>query len=104
MRVSAVCYAAASIEEVKELSYKVTSVTHNHIEGIKGAEATAVAIYMALQGSSIQEIKDYCKKELDSMWDEMKRFENPQTYYVDLSQKMWDMKHELLKGQGKITK
>ena len=58
MRVSAVCYAAASIEQVKELAYKVTAVTHNHIEGIKGAEATAVAVYMALQGSSMQEIKD----------------------------------------------
>lgn len=58
MRVSAVCYVADSIKQVKELSYKVTTVTHNHIEGIKGAEATAVAVYMALQGSSMQEIKD----------------------------------------------
>ena len=58
MRVSAVAYVADSIEQVKELSYKVTAVTHNHIEGIKGAEATAVAVYMALQGSSMQEIKD----------------------------------------------
>lgn len=63
MRVSAVCYAAASIEQVKDLSYKVTAVTHNHIEGIKGAEATAVAVYMALQGSSMQEIKDVFIKD-----------------------------------------
>ena len=75
MRVSAVCYAAASIEEVKELSYKVTSVTHNHVEGIKGAEATAVAIYMALQGSSIQEIKDVIIKDyypIDFTLDEIR--------------------------------
>ena len=75
MRVSAVCYAAASIEEVKELSYKVTSVTHNHVEGIKGAEATAVAIYMALQGSSIQEIKDVIIKDyypMDFTLDEIR--------------------------------
>ena len=75
MRVSAVCYAAASIEQVKELSYKVTSVTHNHVEGIKGAEATAVAIYMALQGSSIQEIKDVIIKDyypMDVTLDEIR--------------------------------
>ena len=58
MRVSAVAYVADSIEQVKELSYKVTAVTHTHIEGMRGAEATAVAVYMALQGSSMQEIKD----------------------------------------------
>ena len=34
---------------------------------------------------SIDEIRDYCTQQLDAMWDEMKRFENPQTYYVDLS-------------------
>ena len=34
---------------------------------------------------SINEIKDYCRQQLDAMWDEMKRFENPQNYYVDLS-------------------
>ena len=49
MRVSAVAYFANSIEETKELSKKVTEVTHNHPEGIKGAEAVAVCIYLALQ-------------------------------------------------------
>ena len=75
MRVSAVCYAAASIEQVKELAYKVTAVTHNHIEGIKGAEATAVAVYMALQGSSMQEIKDVVIKDyypMDFTLDEIR--------------------------------
>lgn len=43
--VSPVVYVAKCIEEVKELSYQVTSVTHNHLEGIKGAEAIAVATY-----------------------------------------------------------
>ena len=51
MRVSPVVYFAKSLEEVKELSRIVTSVTHNHPEGIKGAEATAVAAYMALHES-----------------------------------------------------
>ena len=31
------------------------------------------------------------------MWDEIKRFDNPQTYYVDLSQKLWDIQQELLR-------
>lgn len=58
MRVSPVAYIAKSIEEVKVLSYKVTCITHNHPEGIKGAEATAIATYMALHGASKKEIRD----------------------------------------------
>ena len=49
---------------------------------------------------SIEEIRAYCKSELNSMWDEVLRFENPHNYYVDLSQKLWDEKHELLR-QGR---
>lgn len=59
MRVSSAGFAATSLEEAKELSKLVTEVTHNHPEGIKGAEATAVAIYLAKSGSSILEIRDY---------------------------------------------
>ena len=46
---------------------------------------------------SLQEIKAYCMKEVDALWDEVKRFDNPHTYYVDLSQKLWDIKYDLLK-------
>lgn len=49
----------------------------------------------------IHAVKDYCKACLDTLWDEVKRFENPHTYYVDLSQKLWDIKNELLKGKKK---
>lgn len=42
------------------------------------------------------EIRDYCAAQLELQWDEVKRFENPHTYYVDLSQKLWDIKHDLL--------
>lgn len=59
MRVSAAGFAAESLEEAKKLSKLVTEVTHNHPEGIKGAEATAVAIYMAKSGRSILDIRDY---------------------------------------------
>ena len=61
MRVSPCAYAARTIEEAKELSRAVTEVTHNHPEGIKGAEAVTVAIYMALHGSSLMDIQDYIK-------------------------------------------
>ena len=59
MRISAVPYFANSIEEVKDLSLKVTAVTHDHPEGIKGAEATAVCIWFALKGKSKEEIIKY---------------------------------------------
>ena len=42
------------------------------------------------------EIRDYCAAQLELQWDEVKRFENPHKYYVDLSQKLWDTKHKLL--------
>lgn len=63
MRVSAVAYVAKTLEEVKELSCKVTDVTHNHIEGLKGAEATAVATFMALQNKDMTEIRTVIDKE-----------------------------------------
>ncbi len=50
---------------------------------------------------SLQEIRDYCMEQVDTLWDEVKRFDNPHTYYVDLSQKLWDIKYNLLKHNGK---
>ena len=44
----------------------------------------------------LESVKNYCKEQLDTLWDEVKRFENPHKYYVDLSQKLWDIKHTLL--------
>lgn len=41
-------------------------------------------------------IREYCARQLDTLWDEVKRFENPHEYYVDLSQKLWDKKQRLL--------
>ena len=59
MRISAAGWYGKDIAEVKRLSYMVTSVSHDHIEGIKGAEATAVAIWAARNGCSKDEIADY---------------------------------------------
>ena len=49
---------------------------------------------------SIEEIRRDCVRQLDTLWDSVKRFENPQTYYVDLSQKLWDIKTDLLHKKG----
>lgn len=46
---------------------------------------------------SLAEIRSYCLEQVDTLWDEVKRFDNPHTYYVDLSQKLWDIKYGLLK-------
>ena len=45
---------------------------------------------------SATEIRSYCADQLETLWDEVKRFENPHEYYVDLSKKLWDKKNELL--------
>ena len=45
---------------------------------------------------SLQEIQKYCLEQVDTLWDEVKRFENPHNYYVDLSQRLWDTKQGIL--------
>jgi nicotinate phosphoribosyltransferase len=45
---------------------------------------------------SYAQICEYCKAQVDTLWDEIKRFENPHTYYVDLSEKLWNIKNSLL--------
>ena len=57
MRVSACGWAGRTLDEVKAMSRAVTEVTHNHPEGIKGAEATAAATFLARTGKSMEEIK-----------------------------------------------
>ena len=44
----------------------------------------------------IDVLREYCKMEIDGLWDEVKRFENPHTYYVDLSEDLWQLKHKML--------
>lgn len=45
---------------------------------------------------SLEALKEYCKIEIDGLWDEVKRFENPHTYYVDMSKKLWQLKQDML--------
>ena len=53
------------------------------------------------ESPSIHDIREYCKEQIMTLWDEVKRFENPHKYYVDLSRKLWDIKQGLLMNRGK---
>ncbi len=48
------------------------------------------------QRPNIEEIRSYCLNQIDLLWEEVTRFENPHNYYVDLSQKLWNIKQQLL--------
>lgn len=62
MRISAVGFAAKNFDELKEMSRAVTAVSHDHPEGLKGAEATAAAILLARRSKSKEEIRDFITK------------------------------------------
>ena len=76
MRVSAAGWLYDSLERTREVARATANVTHNHPEGIKGAEATASAIYMARNEASKEEIKEYIEGEfhynLDRTLDEIR--------------------------------
>lgn len=48
------------------------------------------------ENPSLEALREYCKIEVDGLWDEVKRFENPHTYYVDMSKKLWELKQSML--------
>ena len=83
MRVSACGWVGKTLDEVKAMSRAVTEVTHNHPEGIKGAEATAIATFLARTGKSMEEIKAVVVRDyypLDFTLDEIRP-----TYEFDVS-------------------
>ena len=49
---------------------------------------------------TLEQIRSYAIEQVETLWDEVKRFDNPQTYYVDLSQKLWDIKYGMLKNKS----
>lgn len=84
MRVSPAGAKAESMEEALELAKKSAEVTHNHPEGIKGAQATAAAIFLALHGKKKSEIKEYIEKEFG--YDLSRQYGNIQrSYRFDVS-------------------
>ena len=52
---------------------------------------------LVYQSPSVKEIREYCEEQVETIWDEVQRFENPHTYYVDLSQKLWEIRDGLFK-------
>ena len=75
------------------------SVKELHVTVFKNGE-------LVYKQPSLFEIKHYCAEQTETLWDEVKRFENPHTYYVDLSKKLWDIKNALLEKSkdGKDSK
>ena len=53
---------------------------------------------MVYELPSTEQIRQYCKDQMDTLWSEVLRFENPHSYYVDLSKKLWNLKNSLLEG------
>ncbi len=51
---------------------------------------------LVYRSPELSEMREHCKRELDTMWTEVLRFENPHNYYVDLSEKLWTLKHEMI--------
>ena len=56
---------------------------------------------LVYQIPTLEESRAFCKYSLSRLWDEVKRFDNPHGYYVDLSQKLWDIKHDILMKNNK---
>lgn len=82
-----------------EVTWKRQMVDNYHVqELLVQAVKDGEVIY---ETPSMKDIQEYCKSQVKELWDEVKRFENPHNYYVDLSQKLWDIKDDLLKkGKG----
>jgi len=53
------------------------------------------------ESPELSEIRDYCAQQVDTLWEEVKRFDNPHKYYVDLSKKLWDVKYDLLEKKDR---
>jgi len=78
----------------QEHTWKKKTVTNFYVRPLlkqlfKGGEC----VY---ESPSLEALREYCSLEVDKLWDEVKRFENPHTYYVDLSKPLWDVKYRLL--------
>jgi len=77
-----------------EATWKRKVVTNYHVkELLTPIFVNGKQVY---ETPTLEEVRNYCKKEVDSLWDEIKRLIYPHQYYVDLSQKLWDLKHDML--------
>ena len=78
----------------QEHTWKKKTVTNFYVRPLlKQLFKNGECVYEA---PSLEALREYCSLEVDKLWDEVKRFENPHTYYVDLSKPLWDIKYKLL--------
>jgi len=84
MRVSPVAYVRTTLEEVLDEARRSAEVTHNHAEGIRGAQATAAAVFLARTGNSKEAIRRYIEERFDYFLDETLNDLRP-TYQFDVS-------------------
>ena len=73
-----------------------TFTNYEAIELLKPIYKSGKLVY---QSPNTEFIREYCLSQVDSLWDEVKRFENPHNYYVDLSEKLWNIKNDLLNNK-----
>ncbi len=92
-------------DEVIDDTQPYTLFDPEHIWKRKRSTITGPSLYssspfpkrrMRIPIPSIEDIAPYCQEQIDTMWDEVLRFENPHRYYVDLSQALWDERERLL--------
>jgi ADP-ribosylglycohydrolase len=84
MRVSPVAYVGTTLEEVLAEARRSAEVTHDHVEGIRGAQATAAAVFLARTGAGKEEIRRYVQERFEYFLEETLNELRP-TYYFDVS-------------------
>ncbi|EGD46369.1 nicotinate phosphoribosyltransferase [Ruminiclostridium papyrosolvens DSM 2782] len=95
------CVYDETIDQTKELELFDPEATWKR-KTITDFTAKELLVPIFIEGKkvykvpTIRETRNYCKEQIDSLWDEVKRFEFPHEYYVDLSQRLWDIKHKLI--------
>ena len=56
-------------------------------------------LFRSYSRPTLEQIREYCRREVDTLWDEVKRFDYPHKYYVDFSQKLWQIQQDLLRSK-----
>ena len=102
-----ICVHDERIDETKPLELFDPDFTWKR-KTVTGFTAKELQVPVFLNGKcvykspSIGDIREYCAEQLGTLWESVLRFENPHTYYVDQSQRLWDIKQKLLSDKGDI--
>ena len=77
-----------------DATWKKKTITDFHVRELQ--EPIFLQGELVYQLPKLEEIQRYCQEQMDTLWEEVKRFDNPHNYYVDLSKKLWEVKYQLL--------